>query len=143
MSLPLNLSNCIALYTNKLGLQYTLTNILDPDPAASLVYHNNPLNDCVIHVIQISVEAKDRAAIQYGWQEYGPKAKVVKINPSSNSRLDTYLKSQVFAKCTVPTSEGSAIINLTTEYDYLPPKIGQGEGYTSLLRLDQKKNAAL
>ena len=102
-TIPLN----TILYTNNSALPYTLAAVstIGADNTlitqGSLVYHNNPLENCTISDVQIKFNNVERSANSIATQVQG-------------ASLYAHLG------CTVEADQGVAMVNLTASYDYLP-----------------------
>ena len=96
------------LFTNQTGLTYTLTDVWRPSQNdtreifSSVPYMNNKLEDCTIGSIEVDLEALDRAANQVAFAEWGANVRAYML-------------------CTVQVAGGAARMNLTMEYDFVPP----------------------
>jgi hypothetical protein len=105
--------------TDKNGFTYLLTNIREPQdtgdfPVPSMLYLNNPLEDCRINYIKIEmVKHMGRTAQQVAWQRFGP---------------------QLFAaiSCSTTNTQGRMRFNFTTEYDLVPPNANKRYDLTDL-----------
>jgi len=80
---PQNLPVHSQYYTDKLSLVYELSNIwVDGDEEEraqtlpSLQYANNPLQNCSVGEIHLTLETNDRTAAQRGWTPWGVSALV-------------------------------------------------------------------
>jgi len=89
------------LYSNNTALPYELTQIaISGRPQGSLVYHNNPLQNCSISGVVINFEILQRPA-----ESIGVQAQDAMVSCS--------------AVCAVETSQGVAEVELSTSYDYV------------------------
>jgi len=66
------------IFTNQTGLTYTLTNVWQQSangilesPLSSLTYLNNPIQSCMVNVIQVDLESEDRSGSQYAFSMWG------------------------------------------------------------------------
>lgn len=93
--------------TNKYGLVYTVNN-LEPMQSTSnvatpsILYLNNPLDDCTINSIKVEMEMHSRTAQQVAWSRWGPS---------------------LFAaiSCSITNEKGPLRFNITAEYELVPP----------------------
>lgn len=94
------------LYSNNTALAYTLTSVTlnGTDGSSvrqgSLVYHNNPLQNCTVPSILVEFEALQRPANNIAIQQQGAKLTVDIV-------------------CLVETPQGIASLNLSTVYEYI------------------------
>ncbi|RFU29263.1 hypothetical protein B7463_g7063, partial [Scytalidium lignicola] len=79
--------------------------------------------DCEISFVQIELLAEDRTAEQFGWCQWGPSISATAV-------------------CSLKNSDPVTMINVTTNYDLLPPTIGNGQ-QSRLLTLDPVGKASL
>lgn len=92
------------LYTNNTALPHTLGGVWQEDEAGaktisgSLVYHNNPLQNCSISYVQIQIRGINRSATQIAIQQIGALL-------------------TAFTTCGIETPQGLVMLNLTTNYE--------------------------
>jgi len=104
---PLQKLIALGFQTNKYGLVYTLNN-MEPMQSASdvdtpsILYLNNPLEDCTINSIKVEMEMHSRTAQQVAWSRWGPS---------------------LFAaiSCSITNDQGSLRFNITAEYELVSP----------------------
>lgn len=104
------------LYTNNSALPYTLRGVWQESEngaprsvLGSLVYHNNQLGDCSIGSVQIQMRSLDRSATQIAQQQTGALL-------------------TAFTMCSIQTSQGSVMLNLTTDYELVVNNVIPGWG---------------
>lgn len=101
-AIPLN----SRLYTNNTALQYDLNSVRPLNTGVvslpSLVYSNNPLENCGVQSIQMTFEMLGRTANQMAVTTWG-------------------LDIQGLVTCKVNSPEGPVNITLNTNYNFLPP----------------------
>jgi hypothetical protein len=98
--------------TNNSALTYTLANVIQNSTTqTSLVYHNNPLENCSVNNIMILVDAVNRNAAQMAKLVYGAE-----ISASITCSLDI---------------GGATSVNLTTAYDYVPSTVAIHDRFTT------------
>ena len=109
------------LYTNNSALPYTLRGVWQESEngaprsvLGSLVYHNNQLEDCSIGSVQIQMRSLDRSATQIAQQETGALL-------------------TAFTMCSIQTSQGSVMLNLTTDYELVVNNVIPGWGYQTFM----------
>ena len=109
-NLPINSE----FFTNQSALTYTLTDVWQPAMgpqdetptfASSLVYSNNVLENCTVRSIEIDLAPIDRSANQFAYAEWGATLR------SFATRAITQ------------GSNGTAMVDLTQEYDYVPSTV--------------------
>jgi len=96
------------LYTNNTALQYTLTGVQDHTGKnlPSLIYYNNPLEDCNIASVELQLQsAPGRTATQYYASRWG-------------------IVSTAHVSCRVPTPNmGYVTIDLLVQYEPVPDTV--------------------
>ncbi|KAJ9659312.1 hypothetical protein H2198_003188 [Neophaeococcomyces mojaviensis] len=113
--------------TNNSALTYTINSVKQANQifSSSLVYHNNPFQDCVVNNIKVAFESFDRTAAQIGRAKYAPD-----------------LTASVTCNQPVPYAE-FATINITAKYNYIPSTVGIYDGYTVFLGRNATSQASL
>jgi len=93
--------------TDKNGLRYTISNIRNTNrtgshPMPSMLYLNNPLDECTINHVKIEAAKHiDRTSQQVAWQRFGPQLLAA-------------------ISCSIVNLQGRVLFNLTVEYDLVP-----------------------
>ncbi|KAJ9664404.1 hypothetical protein H2198_000333 [Neophaeococcomyces mojaviensis] len=104
------------LFTNQSALTYSLTGVRagyeDDDVVSSLWYLNNPIEECTISAVTISMEAIDAQANQFAFAEWN-------------------LDVKVYASCTITRPDGVNNFNLTASYNYVPVDVDMSTGLAS------------
>ena len=109
-------------FTNQTALTYTLQDIWQTSPGGagagdlvspSLTYVNNVLENCSVTAIEMDWAAMDRTANQLAFAEWGALVRT-------------------YATCAVSTASGTVFLNMTQEYDYVPPTVSMKGLYTFL-----------
>lgn len=134
---PFNLQVNSELFTNQTALTYTVTDIWQPalNPqnvtntyAPSLPYYNNVLEDCSVWSIEMDLEALDRSANQIAYAEWGATVRS-------------------YVTCAIQGPNATTMLNLTQEYDYVPPSISFGAESaflgTNFIERDRQSRASL
>lgn len=94
--------------TDKNGFVYSLNSIRSPQvvgdiPAPSMLYLNNPLENCAINYVKIEMaKHMGRTAQQVAWTRFGPQLLAA-------------------ISCSITNTQGRMRFNFTTEYDLVPP----------------------
>ncbi|KAI7187997.1 hypothetical protein KC363_g5697 [Hortaea werneckii] len=113
------------LFTNQTALKYTLTDVWRPSTGGAggagtadgitptLSYNDNILENCTVNFIDIDISSADRTATQYAYAQYG-------------AVVHTY------ATCSIVSPNGTLNVNLTQEYDYVPPGVSFANMYQFL-----------
>jgi hypothetical protein len=110
--------------TNNSALTYTLVNVVqNATTQTSLVYHNNPLENCSVNNIVILVDTVNRNAAQMAKLVYGAE-----ISASITCLLDI---------------GGATSINLTTAYDYIPSTVAIHDRFTTFAGSSSSESASL
>jgi len=81
-----------------MGPMQSASNVATP----SILYLNNPLEDCTVNSIKVEMEKHSRTAQQVAWSRWGPS---------------------LFAaiSCSITNNQGSLRFNITAEYELVPP----------------------
>ena len=104
-SIPVN----TVIYSNNSALQYTLTSVKSSEGKAlpSLIYYNNPLENCTVHSIELQMQsAPGRTATQFGLSRWG-------------------IDAQAHVSCKSPRQTGKGHVELTllADYNFVPETI--------------------
>ena len=119
------------LYTNNTALSYTLRGVsqeheggIPPSVWGSLVYHNNPLQNCSIAQIQIQIRSLDRSAVQIAQQQIGALL-------------------TAFISCVVQSAQGLVKLEMTTDYELVINEISPGWSYQTFIGRNSTDKASL
>ncbi|KAF2729435.1 hypothetical protein EJ04DRAFT_475616 [Polyplosphaeria fusca] len=95
-------------HTNKYGLLYTINTVEQLGTSTgditlpSLVYLNNPLENCSVNYIRLELQMDSRTSQQISWSRWGPSL-------------------QAAVSCFTETNLGLMRLNTTVSYDLVPP----------------------
>lgn len=112
--------------TNNSALTYTLSSVRQGGRwSPSLVYHNNPLEDCHLNNVVMNIESIDRTAAQVATFTYG-----VDVN--------------ALVTCAISSEGiGKTAVNLTAQYSYVPPTVGIYDGFTAFAGRNRSAHPSL
>lgn len=113
-----------SLTTNNSALSYQLTDIWTANDSSlmsektyslpSFTYHNSPLASCNVSAVEMDFSSLDRTATQQAYSEWGIVVR---------SYITCFLTDVV---------SGPTYVNLTQEYDYVPPSVSLSSMYEFL-----------
>ena len=99
--------------TNNTAFSYVLKAVWAQDDTGrrtatgTLVYHNNPLQNCSIDYVQIQLEGAGRSASQIAAQQVGAAA-------------------TAYTTCMMQTDQGLMVLELSTSYNFVPDDYSSG-----------------
>lgn len=117
------------LYTNNTALQYTLTEVKDPEGKnlPSLIYYNNPLENCTVNSIELQLAtAPGRTATQFFASRWGVDA-----------------QAHVSCKAPMHTGPGYATLDLLVDYEFVPDTMFISTGSFKFLGRNANNSASL